>query len=79
MTTTTKTLGIKSTKGSLSTYDWYGSLRGVGLFVLAGLATNIGIIETLLNDLGISSFFVTLILWGIVDLARRFIRDYSRE
>ena len=69
----------KSTKFSFSVYDWYGSARGLGLFILSGLVTNIGGVETQLNEWGVSTFLGTMILWAIVDLGRRFLRDYKEE
>lgn len=72
-------LETKSKKFSFSTYDWYGALRGMSLFFLAGLFTNIGAVEAQLNEWGVTAFFGTMILWAITDLARRFLRDYSAE
>jgi hypothetical protein len=72
-------LSTKSKAFSFSTYDWYGSFRGTGLFILAALVSNIGAVESQLSEWAVSSFVATLVLWAIADLGRRFLRDYSAE
>ncbi len=69
----------KSKSFSFSTYDWFGTMRGFGLFFLAGMVANIGAVEAQLNDMGVTAFLGTMILWAIADLGRRFLRDYTIE
>lgn len=59
----------------LSSYDLYAPIRAVVLFVLAGLVVNIDAFQAQLVDWNVSPFFMTMILWGLVDLGRRFIID----
>ena len=66
-----------STKFSLSTYDWYATVRNIALFVLSALIANLDIIQTQLKDWNVAPIWVALIVYALVDLGRRFIRDYS--
>ena len=72
-------LETKSSKFSFSLYDWWGAFRGFALFMLSGLVANIGAVELQLNEWGVSAFFGTMVIWGIIDLGRRFLRDYNAE
>lgn len=62
---------------SLSGYDVWGMLRGIGLFALAGLIVNIDGLREQLTVWGVSPFAAQMIIWAVVDLGRRFLRDYS--
>lgn len=68
----------KSEGYAFSTYDWWGAVRGVLIFLLVGIVVNIDAFETLLNGFNINPFFGTMIIWGVVDLARRFATDYTK-
>lgn len=63
---------------SFSNYDWWGVGRGLLLFIISGLVVNIDAFTQWLAGLSISPFVGTMIVWGVVDLGRRFSTDYTK-
>lgn len=69
----------RSSSFSLSAYDWWAPLRGVLLFLLAGLVMNIETVNSILASWNVPETFGTLIVWYLLDLARRYMREYRPE
>lgn len=74
-----ESLKVRSGARTLSAYDWYSTFRGTALFIIAGLVANIGAVEAQLSEWNINNLTATLILWAIVELSRKFLKDYRKE
>ena len=68
----------KSGSWRFSKYDIWGAIRGVLFFVVAGLVVNIGAFESWISGFSINPFFITMIVWGVLDFGRRVATDYTK-
>lgn len=71
-------LNTKSPKLALSKYDFYSVARDVVLMGLAFAVTHADMIESKLEELGTDALVIAFVLFAIVELGRKFVKDYTK-
>lgn len=71
-------LSTRSAPKQLSQYDFYSTLRDVGLMILAFLIANTDMVADKLSLWGADPIVVAFVLYMLVELGRKFLKDYTK-
>lgn len=67
-----------SPKYRLNLYDFYSGVRDVLLLIVSFCVANIDVVKTLLERYNVNATVTTFIVWFILEMGRRFIRNYKK-
>lgn len=67
-----------SPKYRLNLYDFYSGARDVLLLIVSFCVANIDVVKTLLERYNVNATVTTFIVWFILEMGRRFIRNYKK-
>jgi hypothetical protein len=68
----------RSTTGEVSAYDIYSIGRDIAIFAIGFLVVNIDMVQSTLQEWGVPTIAITFAIYTIVELGRKYSRDYTK-